>query len=88
MAEVQNPLEIKFRWTDGLDIGPKGFPAATSVWKKALLLNGLKVYSLFFPLSVKDFFSIGICTFDLCLQYFISTLKYYTWWFKILEIYV
>ncbi|XVF58393.1 hypothetical protein PTKIN_Ptkin07bG0062700 [Pterospermum kingtungense] len=31
MASVQNQLEIKFRLTDGSDIGPKSFPAATSV---------------------------------------------------------
>lgn len=31
MAEVQDQLEIKFRLTDGSDIGPKSFPAATSV---------------------------------------------------------
>ncbi|MBA0589482.1 hypothetical protein Gorai_018228, partial [Gossypium raimondii] len=31
MAVVQDQLEIKFRLTDGSDIGPKTFPAATSV---------------------------------------------------------
>ncbi|GMN42143.1 hypothetical protein TIFTF001_011351 [Ficus carica] len=31
MAGVQDQLEIKFRLTDGSDIGPKSFPAATSV---------------------------------------------------------
>ncbi|XP_010525103.1 PREDICTED: membrane-anchored ubiquitin-fold protein 2 [Tarenaya hassleriana] len=31
MAEVQDELEIKFRLTDGSDIGPKTFPAATTV---------------------------------------------------------
>ncbi|KAF9663789.1 hypothetical protein SADUNF_Sadunf17G0088500 [Salix dunnii] len=31
MAGVQDQLEIKFRLTDGTDIGPKTFPAATSV---------------------------------------------------------
>nr|TKS08300.1 hypothetical protein D5086_0000105450 [Populus alba] len=31
MAGVQDQLEIKFRLTDGSDIGPKTFPAATSV---------------------------------------------------------
>nr|KJB75651.1 hypothetical protein B456_012G050000 [Gossypium raimondii] len=31
MASVQDQLEIKFRLTDGSDIGPKTFPAATSV---------------------------------------------------------
>ncbi|GAY52761.1 hypothetical protein CUMW_144460 [Citrus unshiu] len=31
MASVQDQLEIKFRLTDGSDIGPKSFPAATSV---------------------------------------------------------
>ncbi|XP_050230395.1 membrane-anchored ubiquitin-fold protein 1 [Mercurialis annua] len=31
MAAVQNQLEIKFRLTDGSDIGPKAFPAVTSV---------------------------------------------------------
>lgn len=31
MAEVQDQLEIKFRLTDGSDIGPRSFPAATSV---------------------------------------------------------
>ncbi|KAK8711100.1 hypothetical protein V6N13_146398 [Hibiscus sabdariffa] len=31
MAGVQNQLEIKFRLTDGSDIGPKTFPAATSI---------------------------------------------------------
>ncbi|XP_044506051.1 membrane-anchored ubiquitin-fold protein 1-like isoform X1 [Mangifera indica] len=31
MAGVQDQLEIKFRLTDGSDIGPKSFPTATSV---------------------------------------------------------
>ncbi|KAJ4849076.1 Membrane-anchored ubiquitin-fold protein 2 [Turnera subulata] len=31
MAGVHDQLEIKFRLTDGSDIGPKSFPAATSV---------------------------------------------------------
>ncbi|XP_062106549.1 membrane-anchored ubiquitin-fold protein 1 [Humulus lupulus] len=31
MAGVQDQLEIKFRLTDGSDIGPKTFPTATSV---------------------------------------------------------
>ncbi|KAJ9540599.1 hypothetical protein OSB04_027105 [Centaurea solstitialis] len=31
MAGVQDSLEIKFRLIDGSDIGPKSFPAATSV---------------------------------------------------------
>lgn len=31
MAEVHNQLEIKFRLTDGSDIGPKAFPDATTV---------------------------------------------------------
>ncbi|KAK9011555.1 hypothetical protein V6N11_044402 [Hibiscus sabdariffa] len=31
MASVQDQLEIKFRLIDGSDIGPKTFPAATSV---------------------------------------------------------
>ncbi|KAL9427272.1 hypothetical protein AB3S75_029461 [Citrus x aurantiifolia] len=31
MASVQDQLEIKFRLTDGSDIGPKSFPAATSI---------------------------------------------------------
>uniref|UniRef100_A0A1J3EXE5 Membrane-anchored ubiquitin-fold protein n=1 Tax=Noccaea caerulescens TaxID=107243 RepID=A0A1J3EXE5_NOCCA len=31
MAEVKNQLEIKFRLTDGSDIGPKSFPDATTV---------------------------------------------------------
>lgn len=31
MSSVQDQLEIKFRLTDGSDIGPKSFPAATSV---------------------------------------------------------
>ncbi|TXG57627.1 hypothetical protein EZV62_015456 [Acer yangbiense] len=31
MAGVQDQLEIKFRLTDGSDIGPRSFPAATSV---------------------------------------------------------
>ncbi|KAM7279475.1 hypothetical protein ACFE04_006609 [Oxalis oulophora] len=31
MAGVQDQLEIKFRLTDGSDIGPKSFPAATSI---------------------------------------------------------
>ncbi|KAL6961230.1 MYND-type zinc finger protein mub1 [Sarracenia purpurea var. burkii] len=31
MSGVQDELEIKFRLTDGSDIGPKSFPAATSV---------------------------------------------------------
>ena len=31
MSGVQDQLEIKFRLTDGTDIGPKSFSAATSV---------------------------------------------------------
>ncbi|CAI0454201.1 unnamed protein product [Linum tenue] len=31
MAGVQDQLEIKFRLTDGSDIGPKSFPTAASV---------------------------------------------------------
>ncbi|PSR87708.1 Membrane-anchored ubiquitin-fold protein [Actinidia chinensis var. chinensis] len=31
MSGVQEQLEIRFRLTDGSDIGPKSFPAATSV---------------------------------------------------------
>ncbi|CAA2970776.1 membrane-anchored ubiquitin-fold protein 1-like [Olea europaea var. sylvestris] len=31
MSGSQDQLEIKFRLTDGSDIGPKNFPAATSV---------------------------------------------------------
>ncbi|KAF7820489.1 membrane-anchored ubiquitin-fold protein 1-like [Senna tora] len=31
MARRQDQLEIKFRLTDGSDIGPKSFPAATSI---------------------------------------------------------
>ncbi|KAK6913321.1 UBL3-like, ubiquitin domain [Dillenia turbinata] len=31
MSGVQDQLEIKFRLTDGSDIGPKSFPVATSV---------------------------------------------------------
>ncbi|KAL6136562.1 hypothetical protein ACLB2K_061857 [Fragaria x ananassa] len=31
MAGVQDQLEIKFRLSDGSDIGPKSFPSATSV---------------------------------------------------------
>ncbi|XP_059450678.1 membrane-anchored ubiquitin-fold protein 2 [Corylus avellana] len=31
MAGVQDQLEIKFRLTDGSDIGPKSFPVAASV---------------------------------------------------------
>ncbi|KAJ9683741.1 hypothetical protein PVL29_019354 [Vitis rotundifolia] len=31
MSGVQDQLEIKFRLTDGSDIGPKSFSAATSV---------------------------------------------------------
>lgn len=31
MAGVQDQLEIKFRLTDGSDIGPKSFPVATTV---------------------------------------------------------
>ncbi|KAE8727177.1 Membrane-anchored ubiquitin-fold protein 1 [Hibiscus syriacus] len=31
MASVQDQLEVKFRLTDGSDIGPKTFSAATSV---------------------------------------------------------
>ncbi|KAF8378767.1 hypothetical protein HHK36_030116 [Tetracentron sinense] len=31
MSGVQDQLEIKFRLNDGSDIGPKSFPAATSV---------------------------------------------------------
>lgn len=48
MAGVQDQLEIKFRLSDGSDIGPKSFPAATSVstlkesilaqWPKGLVL--------------------------------------------------
>ena len=49
MSGVQDQLEIKFRLADGLDIGPKSFPAATSVsnlkesilaqWPKGWLLR-------------------------------------------------
>ncbi|PIM99461.1 hypothetical protein CDL12_28049 [Handroanthus impetiginosus] len=31
MSGAQEQLEIKFRLTDGIDIGPKNFPVATSV---------------------------------------------------------
>lgn len=31
MSGVQDQLEIKFRLTDGSDLGPKSFSAATSV---------------------------------------------------------
>jgi len=31
MAQVKDQIEIKFRLTDGSDIGPKSFPSATSV---------------------------------------------------------
>ncbi|KAL3844622.1 hypothetical protein ACJIZ3_002025 [Penstemon smallii] len=31
MSGAQDQLEIKFRLTDGSDIGPKYFPAATSI---------------------------------------------------------
>ncbi|KAI4389270.1 hypothetical protein MLD38_001510 [Melastoma candidum] len=31
MAVVQDQLEIRFRLTDGSDIGPRSFPVATSV---------------------------------------------------------
>ena len=31
MAGNQDQLEIKFRLIDGSDIGPKSFPAATSI---------------------------------------------------------
>ncbi|XP_042483306.1 membrane-anchored ubiquitin-fold protein 2-like isoform X1 [Macadamia integrifolia] len=31
MSGAQDKLEIKFRLTDGSDIGPKSFPAATSI---------------------------------------------------------
>ncbi|KAF8399563.1 hypothetical protein HHK36_015430 [Tetracentron sinense] len=31
MSGMQDQLEIRFRLTDGSDIGPKSFPAATSV---------------------------------------------------------
>jgi hypothetical protein len=31
MAVVQDQLEIKFRLTDGTDIGPRSFPASTSI---------------------------------------------------------
>lgn len=31
MSAAQDQLEIKFRLIDGTDIGPKSFPAATSV---------------------------------------------------------
>ncbi|XP_059640122.1 membrane-anchored ubiquitin-fold protein 2-like isoform X2 [Cornus florida] len=31
MSAVQDQLEIKFRLPDGSDIGPKSFPAATTV---------------------------------------------------------
>lgn len=49
MSGIQDQLEIRFRLTDGLDIGPKSFPAATSVsnlkesilaqWPKGWLLK-------------------------------------------------
>ena len=51
MAGNQDQFEIKFRLTDGSDIGPKSFPAATSIatlkesvlaqWPKGYL-SGLK----------------------------------------------
>ncbi|KAL8471682.1 hypothetical protein ACS0TY_028445 [Phlomoides rotata] len=31
MARAQDQVEIKFRLTDGSDIGPKNFPVATSI---------------------------------------------------------
>ncbi|KAH6791199.1 membrane-anchored ubiquitin-fold protein 2 [Perilla frutescens var. frutescens] len=31
MSGAQDQLEIKFRLTDGSDIGPKNFPVATSI---------------------------------------------------------
>ncbi|KAB2056069.1 hypothetical protein E1A91_A11G081100v1 [Gossypium mustelinum] len=52
MAVVQDQLEIKFRLTDGSDIGPKTFSAATSVatlkesvlaqWPKGKILENNK----------------------------------------------
>lgn len=57
MAGVQDQLEIKFRLTDGSDIGPKSFPLATSVatlkedilaqWPKGLLSCFFLVFCMF-----------------------------------------
>jgi len=46
MAGNQDQFEIKFRLTDGSDIGPKSFPAATSIatLKESVLAQWPKGY--------------------------------------------
>ncbi|CAK9163968.1 unnamed protein product [Ilex paraguariensis] len=55
MSGVQDQLEIKFRLTDGSDIGPKSFPAATSVatLKESILAQWPKE-KVSGPMTVKD----------------------------------
>lgn len=58
MAGVQDQLEIKFRLTDGSDIGPKSFPVATSVatLKESILAQWPKGWlSCFFLVFARDF---------------------------------
>ena len=61
MARRQDQLEIKFRLTDGSDIGPKSFPAATSIatLKESILAqwpNGqLSLLLLFFVICFHYF---------------------------------
>lgn len=59
MAGVQDQLEIKFRLTDGSDIGPKSFPAATSVvtLKESILAQWPKGWFFQFSLKTKNFFA-------------------------------
>ncbi|KAF6171718.1 hypothetical protein GIB67_007239 [Kingdonia uniflora] len=56
MSGVQDQLEIKFRLTDGTDIGPKSFPAAASVStvKESILAQWPKEKENG-PRTVKDF---------------------------------
>ncbi|KAF8408179.1 hypothetical protein HHK36_007321 [Tetracentron sinense] len=55
MSGVQDQLEIKFRLTDGSDIGPKSFPAVTSVatLKESILTQWPKE-KINSPRTVKD----------------------------------
>ncbi|KAL1809610.1 hypothetical protein ACET3Z_026600 [Daucus carota] len=55
MSGVQDQLEIKFRLADGLDIGPKSFPAAASVsnLKESILAQWPKERGIA-PRTVKD----------------------------------
>lgn len=52
MSKAQDQLEIKFRLTDGSDIGPKSFPAATSVatLKETVLAQWPKGWFFYPPL--------------------------------------